>query len=84
LNISIDGDTIAAKEGELLVEAILREKEIPHICYHSALMGPIQTCDTCLGEVDGKLVRACGTKLICAMQVVTDSKRAQEARAEAL
>ncbi len=83
LNISIDGHTISAKQGELLVEAILREKEIPHICYHSALMGPIQTCDTCLVEVDGRLVRSCGIKATSAMQVVTDSKRAQAARAEA-
>src|SRR5271170_7530074 len=77
VNISIDGYTIAANEGELLVEAILREKEIPHICYHSALMGPIQTCDTCLVEVDGKMVRACGTLVSSEMQVVADSKRAR-------
>jgi formate dehydrogenase major subunit len=83
VNISIDRHTVAAKEGELLVEAILREKEIPHICYHSRLMGPIQTCDTCLVEVDGKLVRSCGTKVISAMQVVRDSKHAQDARAAA-
>ena len=83
INISVDGRTIAAHEGELLVEAILREKEIPHICYHSPLMGPIQTCDTCLVEVDGKLVRSCGTKVSSGMQVVTDSKRAKDARAEA-
>jgi formate dehydrogenase major subunit len=83
LDISIDGHTIAAKEGELLVEAILREKEIPHICYHSALMGPIQTCDTCLVEIDGKLVRSCGTNVTSGMKVVTDSKHARDARAEA-
>jgi formate dehydrogenase major subunit len=83
INISVDGLAIAANEGELVVEAILREKEIPHICYHSPLMGPIQTCDTCLVEVDGKLVRSCGTKVSSGMQVVTDSKRAKDARAEA-
>jgi formate dehydrogenase major subunit len=64
VSITIDGHTVAAKEGELLVEAILREKEIPHICYHSALMGPIQTCDTCFVEVDGKLVPRPGTDLV--------------------
>jgi formate dehydrogenase major subunit len=82
-SISVDGHPISANEGELVVEAILREKEIPHICYHSPLMGPIQTCDTCLVEVDGKLVRSCGTKVNSGMQVVTDSKRAKDARAEA-
>jgi predicted molibdopterin-dependent oxidoreductase YjgC len=45
VEISIDGQPITTREGELLVEA---------------LMGPIQTCDTCLIEVDGKLVRSCG------------------------
>jgi formate dehydrogenase major subunit len=83
INISVDGHTIAANEGELVVEAILREKEIPHICYHSPLMGPIQTCDTCLVEVDGKLVRSCGVTVSSGMQVVTDSTRAKDARAEA-
>src|ERR1700722_12481979 len=83
VEVSIDGQPVAAREGELLVEAVLREKDIPHICYHSRLMGPIQTCDTCLVEVDGKLVRSCGTKVTSGMQVVTDSKRAKDARAEA-
>ncbi|HWZ49884.1 MAG TPA: 2Fe-2S iron-sulfur cluster-binding protein, partial [Granulicella sp.] len=63
VEISVDGKIFAATEGELLVEAILRQKEIPHICYHSPLMGPIQTCDTCMVEVEGKLVRSCGTKV---------------------
>src|ERR1700723_2080640 len=82
VEISIDGQSVTAREGELLVEAILREKDIPHICYHSPLMGPIQTCDTCLVEVDGKLVRSCGVRVSSGMQVGTDSKRAQDARAE--
>ena len=82
--ITVDGNAVAASEGELLIEAILREKEIPHICYHSPLMGPIQTCDTCLVEVGGKLVRACGTTVSAGMrEVATESKRAQDARAEA-
>lgn len=82
VNISVDVHTMAANEGELLVEAILSEKEIPHICYHSPVMGPIQTCDTCMVEVDGKLVRSCGTKVTSGMQVATDSRRAKDARTE--
>ena len=83
IRICVDGHTIAVNAGELVVEAILREKEIPHICYHSPLMGPIQTCDTCLVEIDGKLLRSCGTKVNPGMQVITDSQRAKDARAEA-
>src|ERR1700679_4358758 len=83
VDILVDGRAVVATEGELLVEAILREKEIPHICYHSPLMGPIQTCDTCLVEVGGELVRSCGINVTANMPaVVTDSKRAQDARAE--
>ena len=83
VEVLIDGKKVVAAEGELLAEAILREKEIPHICYHSPLMGPIQTCDTCMVEVDGKLVRSCGTKVSAEMVVVTESKRARDARSEA-
>src|ERR1700692_1052666 len=83
VEISLDGTAVAANEGELLVEAILRHKEIPHICYHSPLMGPIQTCDTCIVEVHGQLVRSCGTKVGSHMKVVTESKRAKDARSEA-
>ncbi|QHN03647.1 formate dehydrogenase subunit alpha [Granulicella sp. WH15] len=83
VEISVDGETVSASEGELLVEAVLRHKEIPHICYHSPLMGPIQTCDTCMVEVDGKLVRSCGTKVTAGMKVLAESARAKDARAEA-
>jgi formate dehydrogenase major subunit len=83
VEISVDGKPLRASEGELLVEAVLREREIPHICYHSPLMGPIQTCDTCMVEVDGQLVRSCGTKVSAGMKVVTESKRATDARIEA-
>src|ERR1700730_5725967 len=83
VEISLDGSAVAASEGELLVEAILRHKEIPHLCYHSPPMGPIQTCDTCIVEVDGQLVRSCGTKVSAQVKVVTESKRAKDARSEA-
>jgi formate dehydrogenase major subunit len=83
VQILLDGTAVAASEGELLVETILRHKEIPHICYHSPLMGPIQTCDTCIVEIDGQLVRACGAKVSPGMKVVTESKRAKDARSEA-
>jgi formate dehydrogenase major subunit len=82
-DVLIDGLPINAAEGDLLIDHILRHKEIPHVCYHSPLMGPIQTCDTCMVEVNGKLERACGTKVTAGMRVITDSERAKSARAEA-
>src|SRR3981081_3122773 len=83
VEISLDGTAVAASGGELLVEAILRHKEIPHICYHSPLMGPLQTCDTCIVEGDGQLVRSCGINVGAHMKVMTESKRAKDARSEA-
>ena len=83
VHLQIDGREVDARPSDLLLEAVLREKEIPHVCYHSALMGPIQTCDTCMVEVDGKLVRSCGLKVAPGMNVVTESKKAVNARAEA-
>jgi formate dehydrogenase major subunit len=56
--------------------------ELPQVCYHPQL-GPIQTCDTCLVEIDGELVRACATPVSQDMSVRTTTKRAQSARTEA-
>ncbi|MGA8730578.1 MAG: 2Fe-2S iron-sulfur cluster-binding protein, partial [Terracidiphilus sp.] len=55
---------------------------MPQVCYHPQL-GPIQTCDTCMVEVDGKLVRACGAPATDGINVVTSSPRADAARREA-
>lgn len=83
VQIVLNDKPVEAQAGELLVEAILRNTEIPHICYHSPLMGPIQSCDTCLVEVDGKIVRSCGQKVEAGLRVVTNSPQAEQARAEA-
>jgi predicted molibdopterin-dependent oxidoreductase YjgC len=79
----IDGKAVAVPDGELLLEAILREKQILYACYHSPLMGPIRSCNTCLVEVNGKLERACGMEVSPGLQVVTSSDRATSARSEA-
>src|SRR5579859_7089224 len=76
ISLQVDGQTVAAHEGELLLEAVLRTQEIPHVCYHSPLMGSIQSCDTCLVEVNGELVRACGCNVASGLNVVTQSARA--------
>ena len=60
-NITIDGKPHITAQGESLLDALNRVgMEIPQVCYHPQL-GPIQTCDTCMVEADGKLVRACAT-----------------------
>lgn len=58
-------------------------KSVPQVCYHHQ-MGPIQTCDTCMVEVNGNLVRACGTEVVREMRVETVSHRANIAQHEAM
>src|SRR5882672_11164984 len=68
---------------ERLIELINRiGSKVPQVCYHPQL-GPIQTCDTCMVEVDGKLVRACATPVAPGMNVSTTSARAVAAQREA-
>ncbi|MBH0228893.1 formate dehydrogenase subunit alpha [Halobacillus yeomjeoni] len=58
-------------------------EHVPQICYNESL-GPIQTCDTCIVQVDGELKRACGTRVKPGMKVVTGLERVHKAQKEAL
>ena len=81
--ITVDGLVQQAKADERLIDVINRSgAKLPQVCYHPQL-GPIQTCDTCMVEVDGKLVRACGTNVSAEMSVATNSAAASEAQREA-
>src|SRR5262249_1265012 len=69
-----------AAVGERLVDLLNRiAVAVPQVCYHPQL-GPIQTCDTCLVEVDGGLARACGTQVGTDMDVSTTSAVSRAAR----
>ncbi len=81
--IDVNGFRIDAVDGENLIEAINRSGiQVPQVCFHTRL-GPIQTCDTCMVEVDGKLVRACATNVRGGMTVVTETREATAAQREA-
>ena len=83
ISISVDGLPLRAKTGELLIDLLNRNgKKVPHVCYHPQL-GPIETCDTCMVEVDGKLVRACASAVKGPVKVLTESARAKNAQLEA-
>ena len=83
VNVAIDGVIQKAEQNELLVDLINRTgTSLPHVCYHPQL-GPVQTCDTCMVEVGGKLVRACATRVADAMAISTKSARAAAAQVEA-
>jgi formate dehydrogenase major subunit len=81
--VLVDDVTQQAQPAELLVDLISRTGgTVPHVCYHPQL-GPIQTCDTCMVEVDGRLVRACATVATEGMSISTNSSRAKAAQVEA-
>jgi formate dehydrogenase major subunit len=83
VKITIDSSIHEVEVGERLIDLMNRlGKELPQVCYHSQL-GPIQTCDTCLVEVNGELVRACATAVADGMKVQTNSARADSAQREA-
>ena len=83
--VHIDGAPYPAGKEELLIEVINRElpeRKLPQVCYHPQL-GPIETCDTCMVEIDGQLQRACGIIATDGMNVATASSRADMAQREA-
>jgi formate dehydrogenase major subunit len=81
--VTINGKVQAIRTGESLIDAINRcGVTLPQVCYHPQL-GAVQTCDACMVEVDGKLVRACGTIAADGMNVITDTVGAETAQREA-
>ena len=73
-----------ADSGSTILE-ILNQNEIAHpqIC-HVPEVDPIQTCDTCIVEVDGKLVRSCSTIALDGMTIQLDSPKVKTAQTEAM
>ena len=83
IDVTIDGVITEARADERLVDLINRTGgTLAQVCYHPQL-GPIQTCDTCMVEVDGALQRACATVVSPGMRVATASERASAAQREA-
>ena len=83
VQITVDGEPCQASAGERLVDALNRAGlPLPQICYHKQL-GPIQTCDTCIVDVNGELTRACATTVAAGMKVSTKAAGAHAARTEA-
>lgn len=82
--VKMNGKEYLAEPGQNLLEFINTTSEnVPQICYNESL-GPVQTCDTCIVEVDGKLVRACGTTVETTMDVNTDGETVHSAQKESL
>ncbi|MBP1153783.1 MULTISPECIES: formate dehydrogenase subunit alpha [unclassified Paenibacillus] len=83
-SIQINNEEYAYTPNQSILEVAKAHKYyIPHVCYHENL-GAIQSCDTCMVEVDGELKRACATAAIPGMRVDSKSKRAKDAQMEAM
>jgi formate dehydrogenase major subunit len=83
ISLKIDGVAQEATSGERLVDVINRANvKISQVCYHPQL-GPIQTCDTCMVEIDGRIERACATPVSAGMSILTKSEKAAAAQREA-
>lgn len=86
--IQIDGHTIAAEVGEPLIEAVNRAAamqgrvSVPQVCYLPP-MGTIGSCDTCMVELNGELVRACEQRVAAGQTVLTRSDRADVGQRDA-
>ena len=83
ISVTIDGVVQEAQAGERLIDVVNRTaSKVPQVCYHPQL-GPIQTCDTCMVEIDGQLFRACATAVSDGLIVDTKSEAADAAQREA-
>ncbi|GGK18165.1 putative oxidoreductase YjgC [Deinococcus malanensis] len=81
--VVINASAYPARVGEPLIDVLNRSGvELPQVCYHPQL-GPIQTCDTCIIQVNGELTRACGTTVTAGMRVSTETMEARQARVSA-
>ena len=82
--IKINGVPYEVAEGATILDTINQNGiDHPQIC-HVPAVDPIQTCDTCIVEVGGKLVRSCSTKAIEGMDVQLASDKAKAAQTEAM
>ncbi|WP_174613062.1 formate dehydrogenase subunit alpha [Virgibacillus ihumii] len=82
--VKINGEEFLADPGQNLLDLInTTDVFVPQICYNEAL-GPVQTCDTCLVQVNGELARACGTTVESGMNVNTKIDQVNASQKEAL
>jgi NADH-quinone oxidoreductase subunit G len=84
VEITVDGRTVAANPGELLIDACERTGTyIPRFCHHPR-MRPVGMCRACLVEVDtgrGPALQAsCMLECAPGMQVDTESERTRKAQ----
>jgi NADH-quinone oxidoreductase subunit G len=84
VSVTIDGVAVAARPGELVIEAAERAGVfVPRFCYHPR-MKPVGMCRMCLVEISGprgfSLQPACYLRVVEGMEVRTASPKARKAQ----
>jgi NADH dehydrogenase/NADH:ubiquinone oxidoreductase subunit G len=84
LEVTIDGKTIVAEEGEFILQAAARNNiKIPTLCHHSALAG-LGSCRLCIVEVNegggNRVVASCVYPLKKSCEVWTQSEKIRNER----
>jgi len=80
--IEVNGRTVEAREGEMLLDALRREGiSVPTLCHLEHLF-PTGACRMCVVEVDGRpgLAPSCATPVAEGMKVQTHTSRVVRAR----
>jgi formate dehydrogenase major subunit len=84
VKVLINGTAQEVEKGTRILDYLLKQDiQHPHICY-SEVLGPVQSCDTCMCEVNGSIMRACSTEFEDGMEILTSSELAKEAQEEAM
>jgi formate dehydrogenase major subunit len=84
VSVLINGTTHEVEKGTRILDYLLTQDiKHPHICY-SETLGPVQSCDTCMCEVNSSIMRACSTVVEEGMNILTASELAKKAQDEAM
>ncbi|WP_461178653.1 formate dehydrogenase subunit alpha [Virgibacillus ainsalahensis] len=78
--VTLNGKRLLLGENQTVMDVMSEnDVDVPSLCYHPSL-GAIETCDTCIVNVNGELVRSCSTKLQPGDRVSTNDEESHEAQ----
>ncbi|MEW9502475.1 formate dehydrogenase subunit alpha [Jeotgalibacillus marinus] len=80
MQVRINGQNMEVLDSQSVLDVLRTHSiEVPDVCYHPSL-GAIETCDTCIVQVNGEYVRSCSTKLQAGDVVDTVAPGVKEAQ----
>ena len=82
--VQIDGNDYSFETPDTVLNKLLElGYDIPHICNQPNL-GPLQSCDSCLVNINGKVVRSCSTQIQDRDSIDVSSSSINDLRTEAV